>query len=265
MAMLAPLAVYLAVSRRQRAWWLAVGLLLLGDFDGGSRTGIIGVVVVIAIFLWLHPRETLRLWPALIPLAVVVHIAAPGALGGVVENFFPKGGVVAQQSETFYEPTPTGAKVVLSSRLSQISHIKEFSEHNALLGEGYGTRVTGRTTTHATSGLNYTSAGDNAVILDDQWLGTLLETGLLGVAGWIWLFGRAIRRLALRSKLERHTPDSWLGAALAASIGAFAASMLFYDAFAYDQATEFAFALIALAAAWLKLPPSSDVADEEVG
>jgi hypothetical protein len=253
MAMLIPLAAYLAVSRRQRAWWLAVIILLLGDFAGGSRTGLVGVAVVLAVFVWLRPRQTLRCWPAMIPILAIVHVAAPGALGGVKELFFPKEGLAANQSETYYEPTPTGAKLVLSSRLSRIGpELNEFSEYNPLVGQGYGTRITGRAL-----------VADNAIVLDDQWLGTLLETGVLGVLGWIWLFWRAIRRLGARAKLERDAREGWLPVALAASIATFASSMLFYDALSFDQASQLAFTMIALASIVLWLAPSDSSAGEQ--
>ncbi|HTW43622.1 MAG TPA: hypothetical protein VMD79_15050 [Solirubrobacteraceae bacterium] len=241
MAMLMPLAVYLAISRRQRIWWVALVLLVLGDFAGGSRTGVIGLVVAVAVFLWLRPRQTIRFWPALIPLAVVVHVAAPGALGGIVGGFFPKGGVVAQQSETF---VAAGGKVEYSNRLSRIGpELHEFSAYDPLLGQGYGTRITGRA-----------EIADNAIILDDQWLGTLLETGLLGVLGWTWLFARAIRRLAIRAKLEGDAREGWLPVALAASLATFATAMFFYDAFSFIQGTFVAFTLLALSAVVLRLP-----------
>jgi polysaccharide biosynthesis protein PslJ len=242
MVMLAPFAVYLAVSRGQRRWWLAATVLLLADFAGGSRTGIIGVAVVVAVFLWLRPRETSRCWPALIPMLVIVHFAAPGAIGGVLEGFFPTGGVVAQESETFVGP---GGKVEYANRLSRIGpELHEFIQHDPLVGLGYGTRITGRA-----------SVPDNAIILDDQWLGTLLEVGLVGVLGWIWLFALAIRKLGARARLERDGREGWLAVAFAASVAAFATSMLFYDAFSFEQGTCVAFAILGLAAVLLRTAP----------
>jgi polysaccharide biosynthesis protein PslJ len=239
MAMLVPFAVYLAISRRQRAWWLAVVLLLLADFTGGSRTGVIGVLVILAVFLWLRPRQTLRFWPAIFPLIVILHFAAPGAIGGVLEGFFPKGGLVAQQSETFIGP---GGKVEYANRLSRIGpELHEFSLHDPFFGIGYGTRVVGKA-----------SVADNAIILDDQWLDTLLETGLLGVLGWVWLFVLVVRRLGARAKLERTSSEGWLPVAFAASVAAFACAMLFYDAFSFDMGTCVVFAIIGLAAVVLR-------------
>ena len=242
MAMLLPLAAYLAISRRQRAWWLAGAFILFADFVGGSRTGVIGLFAMLPVFLWLRWRETLRCWPALIPMFAVLHFAAPGAIGTIIEGFFPKGGIVHQQQET--EIGPHG-EVKYSSRLARIGpEFHEYLLHDPLVGQGYGTRVVGY----------HNEAHDNAIILDDQWLDTLLETGLFGVLAWMWLFGRTIRRLGVRAKRERGTPEGWLPVALAASIVSFVVAMFFFDAFGYIQATSVAFTLLALSAVLLRLP-----------
>jgi len=235
MSMLMPLAAYLAITRKQARWWIAMVALLLGDFASGSRTGIVGLLIVIVVFVCLRPRQTLRCWPALIPVIPVLHFAAPGALGGLQNMFFPSGGLVAQQSSTINGQA--------NNRLSRWGpEMKEFAAHNPLVGEGFGTRVTG---------LKY---GNNAIVLDDQWLGTLLETGLLGIGGWLWLFFRVIRRLGARAKLDPDSPEAWLAVALAAAVANFAVQMYFYDAFSFIQATFIVYTLIAFAAVLLELP-----------
>jgi len=241
LSMLTPIAVYLGVSRHQRRWGLAVAVLMLGDLSSGSRTGVIGFVAILIVFLWLRPRQTLKCWPAVIPLAVAVHVFAPGALGGIINGFFPSGGLIAQQSQTYM----TGGQTVDANRLSRVGPVlhSEFAKHNPLFGEGFGTRVTGRV------------ANANAIVLDDQWLGTLLETGILGVVGWAWLFVALIRRLGARAKLERGTPEGWLPVALAASTAAFALSMQTYDAFGFIQGMVLEYLLIALSSILLWLPP----------
>jgi polysaccharide biosynthesis protein PslJ len=247
MAMLVPLAVYLAISRRQRRWWVAATLLLLAVFVGGSRTGIIGIVVTVAVFLWLRRRETLRCWPALIPMLAVLHVAAPGAIGSVFGEFFPKGGIIQQQSETEFGPR---GEIKYSNRLARIGpEFHEYLQHDPLVGQGYGTRVTGY---HA-------GGADNAIILDDQWLDTLLETGLFGVLAWAWLFARAIRRLAVRAKREVNTREGWLPVALLASLATYVTSMFFFDAFGFVQATFIAFTLLALSAVVLRTPSDASV------
>ena len=254
LSMLMPFAIYLAIKTRKRIWWVAFLVLLLGEFASGSRTGMLGVAAMVGIFVWLRPRQTLRFWPALVPLLAVVHVIAPGALGGVYGGFFPSGGLVAQQSQTFH-----GHDL---SRLSRIgASMTEFKQHNLLFGEGWGTRVTGgagnfdasssQTDNALPSATNLAMSqgqlvnGVNAEILDDQWLKSLLETGILGVLAWAWLFLRAIRRLGARAKLERESPDGWLPIAIAAALTGFAISMATYDAFSFVQATTLAFILIA--------------------
>ena len=264
MAMLVPFAIYLGIARGQRRWYGAALVLLGGDFAGGSRTGLIAILVMLIVFLWLRPRQTLRCWPALIPILIVVHFLDPGALGGLQQSFFPQGGLLAQEQSG----TVIGAGGVQenTSRLSRWGpELHAFANYNPLFGEGFGTRINGRTSLAQTSTGwgDYSFNGqqsplnasqDNAEILDDQWLGTLLETGVLGMIGWIWLFGRAIKRLGARAKLERDTPDGWLPAAMAAALAGFLASMWFYDAFTFDQGDFLMHLLIGFTAVLLLQP-----------
>jgi O-antigen ligase len=112
-----------------------------------------------------------------------------------------------------------------------------------LLGQGYSTRITGRVKA-------------NAQILDDQWLKTLLETGVLGVFAWLWLFRRFARRVAPRAK-EDDGEMGWLLSAVTASVLAFAWGMFFYDAFAFIQATLLFYILAGLGMAALALPETA--------
>lgn len=244
MAMLVPFAIYLAVTRKQRRWYGAAMILLAGDFASGSRTGLIAIVAIVVVFLCLRPRQTVRSWPALIPVLIAVHFLDPGALGGLYQGFFPQGGLVAEQSQTF---VGAGGIQENASRLSRWGpELHQFTNYNPLFGEGFGTRITGRTAfgQKITGVLDYSLNGqqtptsgshDNAEILDDQWLDNLLEVGVLGLIGWMWLFCRAIKRLAARAKLERGTAEGWLPVATAASLTGFVVSMWFYDAFGFIQ------------------------------
>ena len=92
-----PLAVYFA-RRYGRRWWLAALLILLGALASGSRTAVVMLAAEVIVFLLLKPNETKKLWPALIPAIAVVHFALPGTIGGLKGAFFPKGGLIAQQS-----------------------------------------------------------------------------------------------------------------------------------------------------------------------
>ncbi len=255
MAMLTPLAAYLAI-RGRKLWWMALPILLLANLSSGSRTGIVGLLAVVAVFLRLRPRQTFRCWPALIPVILVLAVLMPGALSGAINAFFPKGGLIAQQSATFANK----GQVQDGSRLSRIGPqlTNVFAKHNEFFGEGYGTRIVGRISTGA-PGVTLASGQ----ILDDQWLGNLLETGFLGLIGWIWLFTRVVRRLGARALRERDTTDGWLPVALAAAITCYAVSMYLYDAASFMQGTILMYVLLGCASSLLWLPVTKRVGAAE--
>ena len=231
LVMLLPLAIYLAKTSGKRRWTVIGVLLLLGALATLSRTGTIMLVALIFVLVRLRP-ELKRLWPALIPLLAVIHVALPNTLGALVGSFHPKGGLVKSEQQ--------GKGTYGSGRLADLGPGLHEAKSHLLFGEGYGTRITewGRA---------------NAPILDDQWLGTLLEVGLLGTCAWLWLFGRAYRRIARRARSDP-SPRGWLFSALAASIIAFPIGMMTYDAFAFIQVNLMLYLMLAFAAILLALP-----------
>ncbi len=231
--MLLPLAIYLVRSTRRGRWWIAAVLLLLGNFATVSRTGVIMLIVLALVYLWLRPAETKRvLVLALVPTLLALHVALPGTIGGLREAFFPKGGIVASERE--------GANTRGSGRVADIAPtIAEWSQR-PLLGQGYGTRIIDK-------------PRQNARILDDQWLATLLEVGAAGLLAWIWLFLRVVRSLGRRAKDDVESPLGWLMVGVAASVSAYAIGMVTYDAFSFVQSTMILFILIGLGAVALQL------------
>jgi O-antigen ligase/polysaccharide polymerase Wzy-like membrane protein len=227
---LVPLAFYFGQITRKRRWWLVQLVLLLGAFATGSRTAIVMMLAVAAVFLWLRPRQTVRLWPLVVPALMVVHIAVPGAIGGLRATFFPEGGLVAEQSRVV-----EGNELLSDGRVADIRPTLQELSANPLFGIGFGTRIVG-----------FDNKLQNARILDNQWLATLLEIGLVGALAWFWVFWRVIRRLARAAKLDT-SPEGWLYVALAGSLGAFAVGMLTFDAFGFIQVTFIFFVLLALA------------------
>jgi O-antigen ligase len=224
LAMMLPLAVYLGYKARRWYWWAAAGVMALGALATLSRTSVVMLIVIIIVLAWLRPSQVKRFWPAVFPAVVVLHLLLPGTIGTIRASFFPKEGLVAQQTEN------AGQRG--SGRIADLGPaLDEFSQ-TPIFGQGYGTRLTGRDR-------------QNAQILDDQWLKTLLETGLVGVAAWLWLFVRIIRRLARAAKEDR-SEDGLLYVALAASVTAFAIGMFLYDAFAFIQVTFILFIVFAL-------------------
>lgn len=236
LVMVVPLAIYLARSHAQRRWIACALALSIGAISTVSRTGIVMFIVIGLVFLWLRPRETRRLWPALVPALVVIHLAVPGTLGSIKNSFMPPGGLVAEQKS---QAGQSG-----SGRLADLGPgIREW-KRQPLVGQGFGTRVV--ESSASTSSNN---------ILDDQWLGTLLETGALGFFGWLWFFARAVRRFGAEAKRDEGA-RGWLLASITAAIAAYAVGMVTFDAFSFIQVTFLLFILVGLGSALIAERPA---------
>lgn len=230
LAMMVPFAGYLAYTERKSRWWVAMAVILLGCLATVSRTGVVMLLVEVVVLLIVRPRQMKRLWPALVPLLVAVHLALPGTLGTLKESFFPPGGL--KQDQLGFNGT---------GRLGPERLVPTFAQIDAhpIFGIGFGTRIV-------------SAARTNALILDDQWLATLLETGIVGVFALVWLFIRVIRRLMLEARRET-ARSGWLFAALAASLSGFMVSMLTFDALAFTQVAFIFFILVGFSAVLLQL------------
>jgi O-antigen ligase/polysaccharide polymerase Wzy-like membrane protein len=225
LAMLVPFAIYFAYTLRKWVWWLVAAVILFGCLSTVSRTGVLMLLVEGVVFVILRPRQTLRFWPALIPLVLAVHIALPGTLGTLRAQFFPKGGLIKQQQG--FEDTGRFGKARLDPTFADINR-------HPLFGIGYGTRIL------------VSGAETNAKVLDDQWLDNVLDTGIVGAFAWVWLLVRAVRGLGAAAKRDQ-SERGWLLVALAAPIAAFGISMLTYDTFSFIQVTLLFYLLLAFA------------------
>jgi O-antigen ligase len=222
-ALVAPLALYLAI-RFGRGWWLSLVIVMGGTFVTVSRTAMIMLFVTSLVTLALRFRETWRFSPLLVPLVVMVHFAAPGTLGALKYSFTPPGGLVAEQSNDEY--------VAGSGRIADIGPSLDLFREKPVFGYGYGT-------------LQTAGPDANARALDNQWLSSLLNIGLVGVFSLVWLFTRFLRGVTRRARHKR-TPDGWLLVALTASVTGFAICMFTFDAFVFTQVTFVFFLLLAL-------------------
>jgi hypothetical protein len=241
LAMLAPLAICLARAKGQKRWWLAAALLCAGAMATVSRTGALMFVVIAIVFATLRPREARRLWPAVPVLLVVIHLLVPGVLGTIKDQFFPNGGLVAQQER--------GKGTDGQGRVADLASAGQEFHRRPLFGEGYGTRITGEP-----------GYPDNAQILDDQWLKTVLETGVLGAAAWLWLLVRFIRRAGSVARRDQTARGLYL-TALTSSTAAFGVAMFTYDELSFIQVTFVFFIMLAIGMALLEVPAAEAEAE----
>lgn len=230
LVMLVPLALHVVRVSSAR-WYLALIALVIGVLATVSRTGVLMLLVIGIVFLVLRRRETQRLWPLLVPFLVITHFAVPGTLGSIKQAFLPESGLVAQQSATTGDCNADGRIADLGPTLSAVAE-------KPILGHGYGTRIV-------------TGEGANACILDNQWLGTLLDIGLVGALAWLWLFLGVLRRVGGPAR-DDPSPLGWLAVAITASVTAFAVGMFLFDAFSFVQATFVLFIVLGLGAAVLR-------------
>jgi hypothetical protein len=223
LVMLVPLAVYLYQRDRRKIWLGSATAMTLGALSTGSRTGTTMLIAVVLTMLWIKPREVARMLPMLLPLLVVIQVVMPGTIG-TMKSLLNPSYVIKEQS---YNQGET------AGRVADLGPALDRWTQKPLLGTGFGTTKTDPNA----------PAGSEQQILDDQWLGSLLSVGGIGVLALLWLFGRAIRLLTgLARSLEG--ADAWLATALGASLLSFAVGMLTFDAFGFIQVTFFAFVVI---------------------
>ena len=154
------------------------------------------------------------------PILAVVHFATPGA-SAPSERFQPTGGLVAEQS--LADSASSGG------RLADIAPSLEEFERKPVLGGGMGTRIT-------------VGENANARLLDNQWLGLLIDSGLAGVLAFLWLVLRFARQ---QLALARASRGGYLPLACGSSVLAYAVGMFTYDSFSFTQVTFVFFMVLA--------------------
>ena len=214
LALVLPIAAVFAFRRRQPIWYACVGLIVLGSLASVSRTSLVMLVAAGVILAVLRPDAARQALPLVLPLLVAIQLVLPGTFSTIRQSFFPAGGLVAQQAN----------QSVGSGRLASFGPALDELSGHPFFGRGFGTRIVGA------------DPRRNSFILDDEWLSTTLEIGVVGFVAWVWIMVRFSTRAARMSK-EGDDDRSWLLAALSASVGAFAVGMAFYDAFSFIQTT----------------------------
>lgn len=233
----APLALYAAqhaLSKARSRIWLCAGLLLIaGAFATVSRTAVAISLAMTVTALILRPREVVRRWWVIPVLFVFIHFAAPGSISHLWKAFFPKNGLLAQQS---IRSNQRG-----SGRLADLGPGVKLWSQKPVFGRGLGT---GGTAAEPTA-LQGTTDVHVRVIYDDQYLTSLITIGGAGFAGMIWLLWGAVAKLGKAARRTVGRASNLFVACTVSAVG-FATGMLTYDAFSFVQVSLLFYVIIAL-------------------
>lgn len=235
--MLIPIAIYLmkfgvwpryAASRRI-VFTIVCGAMLVGMLAAVSRTGVVTLGVMFLLTLLLRPRLALMLAAIGAPIAAVAGLVLPQMFEAMVLSLLNVDEVVASQFAAVGLPG--------QGRLADLPGAFESLSQNPWAGTGLGSRIV---------------VGDykNADILDNQVLGSVLETGLLGAVGLIALLIWPPLRM-LHFSFRSGAPESrvFLTFAIAVSTVGYVTAMFFHDSFAFMQ-TLLVLSMLYAVAAW---------------
>jgi hypothetical protein len=239
-AMLAPIAAGLAVLKQRAVWVVCLTLLTLGSFATMSRTSVLMLFAWALMLLLLRWNEMKRFIPLGLASIALINFIMPGTLGSLRASLQPEA-AIKQQEQNPDSQESAGRVADLGPSFAQF-------REKPVLGYGVGTRIVSGDTA-------------NARILDDQWLDTLLDTGLVGTIGLAWLLGRFVRQLSVASL--RAGKDGVLLAALGAAVFSSIVSMFTYDALGFTQVTVVLFVLLGIGSALVLAPePVMDVLEK---
>ena len=220
LAAVLPLAVHAARFapdvRRQRAWWVASGVIALALPMSVARSGIIGAAIAVLVLFFTWPKR-LRLQIAVAGAlgAVAMSALVPGLLGTIKSLFLNVGS----------DPSTQG-------RTADYAPVWEYIKERPLFGRGLGTFLPELYRT-----------------LDNQLLGLAVETGIVGLGSFAVLILTTIA-VALRirsSHADGRTRD--LAMSLVAGIAVVAVNSATFDAFGFSMCAGLLFVLLGLVAA----------------
>ena len=210
LSMILPLALHFAftdVHRHAFVRWLPVGAIAFAIPITISRSALVGVVVALVILLPTWPARRRRLsYLAILAILVVVYVAIPGMLGTLTRLF-----------------TDIATDGSARSRTNSYALALEFIQRSPLLGRGLSTFL------------------PQYRILDNQYLGLLIELGVVGTLALLAVFAVAIVSGFHSRRRSSDPTTASLAQSLAAMVAAGAFSFATFDAFGFPQASSLVF------------------------
>lgn len=218
-----PLAIHLATScrhGRRGVQWLAVALIAIAIPLSVSRSAIlglfIGMIVLFTGWSWRRRGYLLAITPVFL---VGVKVLAPGLLGTLSGLF----------AALAYDPSIQG-------RLSDYGMVDMFLSSAPALGRGFRTFVP-----------------TEYFFLDNQYLGAIVELGLIGLGAILVLFGAALLSARGARRRVRDPVVRDLAQALAASVMIAAVTFGTFDTLSFPMASGLIFLIIGCCGALWRL------------
>lgn len=210
LAMILPLALHFAFSdthRRRIVRWFPVATIALAVPITISRSALVGVVVALVVLMPTWPRARRRIsYVVMVALIAGIYVAVPGMLGTLTRLFT---GISSDGSAL--------------SRTDSYALAFDFIKDSPIIGRGLGTFL------------------PQYRILDNQYLGLLIEVGVLGTALLLGLFVTAMWT-AVRTRTSSADPRTrGIAQALLAMVAAGATTFATFDAFGFPQASSLVF------------------------
>ncbi|MFQ4147837.1 O-antigen ligase family protein [Arthrobacter sp. LAPM80] len=212
LSMVLPIALTMAIGESRKRMiirWFPTAAILMAAFLSVTRSALLGIVAVLLVLIptWEPAVKKMALWAAC-GGAVVMYALVPGLSGTILGMF-------------------SGNDPSVDSRTDSYSVIGGYLRVSPLFGRGLGTM------------------GPQYRIFDNQYIGFLIETGVIGTAAFAMLVLTAM----VTTFLRRRAPDPLIGAlgpALSAAVLAGALLSAFFDSFHFPQAVGMLFLMIGL-------------------
>lgn len=210
LAMILPVALHFAFADTHRgrfARWFPVATIALAIPITISRSAIVGVVVALVVLMPTWPPARRRIsYLVIAALLTGIYVAIPGMLGTLTRLFT---GISSDGSAL--------------SRTDSYALAFDFIKDSPIVGRGLGTFL------------------PQYRILDNQYLGLLIEVGILGTGLLLMLFVTAMWT-AVRTRAASTDPRArGIAQALLAMVAAGATTFATFDAFGFPQASSLVF------------------------
>lgn len=222
LTMILPIALHYALQDKDRsrtARWFPVVAIAAAVPISISRSAILSAVVVMLLLLptWARPLRH-RAYGAIGVLVVGIYLTVPGLLGTLSGLFT---GISKDSSAT--------------SRTDSYRLAADFISRAPWFGRGFRTFL------------------PSYRILDNQYLGLAIETGLVGLAVFLGFLLTAINQSIAARRASTDERERSLAQAFVASIASAGLSFAVYDAFSFPMAASLLFLVIGAAGAHRRL------------